>query len=80
LTAQLTDVRTDGADASAHITVALRPLLSTTGMPTPAGNLFETGVTVPMGNTVVLGTAASHGATKALILTVRPQIAGAKAR
>lgn len=79
LTADLTDVRTDGADASAHIMVALRPLTSS-GTLTAAGNLFETGVTVPMGNTVVLGTSALHGATKALILTVRPQIAGAKAR
>jgi hypothetical protein len=44
------------------------------------GALFETGVTVPMGNTVVLGTAASHGTEKALILTVRPQIASTKSR
>ena len=65
LTVELTDVRTEGAEASAHLKVTLATLSRT------ASALFETGVTVPMGNTVVLGTAASHGTEKALILTVR---------
>jgi hypothetical protein len=79
LNVELTDVRTEGADANAHLTVSLYSLLPG-GVPKTNGALFETGVTVPMGNTVVLGTAASHGSEKALILTVRPQIAATKSR
>jgi hypothetical protein len=79
LRVEVRDVRTEGADASVRLKVSLYALVGG-AVRNAGGALFETGVTVPMGNTVVLGTAASHGTEKALILTVRPQIASTKSR
>lgn len=43
-----------------------------------ATQLLSTGVTVPIGQTVVLGTSATDGSQRALILTVRPQLPAVK--
>jgi hypothetical protein len=74
LSVLVTDLRVDGNNASVHLDV---DLLKT---PNPAkgqvgGRVLSTGVTVPIGQTVVLGTSATEGGQRALILTVRPQLA-----
>lgn len=78
LSVSVSDVRVEGNDASVNLRVSLeRPAT----MATPAANghprvdLLSTGVTVPMGQTVLLGTSASENGQRALILTVRPQLA-----
>lgn len=75
----LTDLRIEGNDASVHLNVSLtKPAIPATAEK-PFGQLpnqiLSTGVTVPIGQTVVLGTSASDGGQRALILTVRPQLA-----
>ena len=86
------EIRTDGADANVHLTVSLEKdqSIATDGAgdksPRPAGEksarsareLLSTGVNVPIGHTVVLGAAAADGGNRALILTVRPQLANEK--
>jgi hypothetical protein len=74
----LTDLRIEGNDASVHLNVSLgKPAIPATAQ--TAGQvpsqILSTGVTVPIGQTVVLGTSASDGGQRALILTVRPQLA-----
>ena len=68
------DVRTSGTDASVHVRVSLaRTWGANSNAPTDEP-LLSTAVTLPMGQTVVLGTAAlDHD--RAIILTVRPQLA-----
>ena len=82
LNGDVSDLRVDGNDASVHLNVDLRRSVTATQPGRPfAPNVLGTGVTVPMGQTVVLGTAASSLATqRALILTVRPQLATAGKR
>jgi len=41
-------------------------------------SVLSTGVTVPVGQTVVLGTSGIDSGQRALILTVRPQLASTK--
>jgi hypothetical protein len=91
LQVSVSDLRTDGNDASVHLNVALNrnagPVpssASTTGerpvtvkMQGPF-QVLSTGVTVPVGQTVVLGTSATDVGQRALILTVRPQLTQAK--
>jgi hypothetical protein len=71
----VTDLRVEGNDASVHLNVDLRrsPAMITNGRAI-SPTVLATGVTVPIGQTVVLG-AATTGAKRALILTVRPQLA-----
>jgi len=80
----VSEIRSEGAEASVHLTVSLEKDQSvvTPGGKTPVAGreLLSTGVNVPIGHTVVLGAAAADGADRALILTVRPQIAGEKRR
>ena len=45
------------------------------GKPIESETLLTTGLTLPLGQTVVLGSAASGGSDKALILAVRPEVA-----
>lgn len=45
------------------------------GKPTELETLMSTGLTVPLGQTVVLGSAAPGGSTKAIILAVHPEVA-----
>lgn len=80
LAVDVSDIRVEGNDASVHLNVNLsRAKPSYVGasnrvtMLNPT--LLSTGVTVPIGQTVVLGTSASENGQRALILTVRPQIA-----
>ena len=77
------EIRTEGPDATVHLTVSLEKDMSasTPGRtPVPGKELLSTGVNVPIGHTVVLGAAAADGENRALILTVRPQIANATRR
>jgi type II secretory pathway component GspD/PulD (secretin) len=78
----VTEIRTDGPEASVHLTVALeQDMFVTTPVgktPTAGKDLLSTGVTVPIGHTVVLGAAAAGGGDRALILTVRPQLVEGK--
>jgi hypothetical protein len=71
----LKDVRVDGNAASVHLNVSL--YRNPSGRQ-PATQVLETGVTVPIGQTVVLGTSATDAGQRALILTVRPQLAPIK--
>ena len=82
LTVEVRDVRVEGNDASVNLYVSLeRPAIpaQSTGTASVAGRaavrLLSTGVTVPMGQVVLLGTSASDNGQRALILTVRPQLA-----
>jgi len=78
LTVFIDDVRVEGNDASVNLHVSLvKPAIpSTTSVAGRAPvELLSTGVTVPVGQTVLLGTSASENGQRALILTVRPQIA-----
>lgn len=82
LSVGLRDVRVEGNDASVMLYVSLvRPAVpaQSNGTASVAGraavNLLTTGVTVPIGQTVLLGTSASENGQRALILTVRPQLA-----
>ena len=45
------------------------------GKPLELETLMSTGLTVPLGQTVVLGSAAPGGTTKAIILAVHPEVA-----
>jgi hypothetical protein len=79
LSVVVSDLRVDGAAASVHLNVDLRSRLKPTADRVNTGGLvLSTGVTVPIGQTVVLGTSAADGGQKALILTVRPQLASTK--
>lgn len=81
LAMNVSDLRVEGNDASVHLTVSLsRNAVPSRGLPmTP---VLSTGVTVPIGQTVVLGTSGIDNGQpmpqRALILTVRPQLASAK--
>jgi hypothetical protein len=82
LSVGLRDVRVEGNDASVMLYVSLvRPAVpaQSNGTASVGGrssvNLLTTGVTVPIGQTVLLGTSASENGQRALILTVRPQLA-----
>ena len=78
LNVSVREVRVEGNSASVNLIVELyKPAI-------PAGlnvvgrgpiTLLQTGVTVPIGQTVLLGTSASDNGQRALILTVRPQLA-----
>jgi hypothetical protein len=79
----VSSLRVAGGDASVHLNVSLwRPAVpSAPGHAgAPASRILMTGVTVPMGQTVVLGTTAAADSVgqRALILTVRPQLAPTK--
>jgi hypothetical protein len=79
LAVSLTDLRVEGNDASVHLTVSLtRNAVPSKGQG-PA-SVLSTGVTVPIGQTVVLGTSVIDNGQpqRALILTVRPQLASTK--
>jgi hypothetical protein len=78
----VSQIQTIGADATVRLNVSLEKDAYVT---TPVGktqvsgkDLLSTGVNVPIGHTVVLGAAAADGGNKALILTVRPQLAEGK--
>jgi hypothetical protein len=78
LSVEVREVRVDGNDASVNLRVSLeRPAVqaTTNSYGRPRADLLSTGVTVPMGQTVLLGTSASENGQRALILTVRPQLA-----
>ena len=77
LAVNVSDLRVEGNEASVHLTVAL----TKNGLPSKGqapASVLSTGVTVPVGQTVVLGTSATEGGQRALILTVRPQLAPIK--
>ncbi len=78
LSVDVCDLRIDGNSASVHSDVSLtKPMVVATAQ--TAGQMpsqiLSTGVTVPIGQTVVLGTSTTEGGQRALILTVRPQLA-----
>jgi hypothetical protein len=82
LAVEVYDVRVDGNAASVNLRVSLsKPAVpaATSGTVSVGGrlpvDLLSTGVTVPIGQTVLLGTSATDNGTRALILTVRPQLA-----
>jgi len=78
LDVEVEDLRVDGGDASVHLRVSLaRDVVPMRGQTQgrPPTNVLSTGVTVPLGQTVVLGTSALGNGQRALILTVRPQLA-----
>jgi hypothetical protein len=78
LSVEVRDVRVEGNDASVNLRVSLeRPatMATPTAYGRPRVDLLSTGVTVPIGQTVLLGTSASENGQRALILTVRPQLA-----
>jgi hypothetical protein len=68
------EVRLDATSASVSLAVVLRKLaIPSRGL--ISSDVLSTGVTVPLGQTVVLGTSAMDNGQRALILTVRPQLA-----
>ena len=74
------ELRTEGSDASVQLLVqlfrqAIPASAQNNGIGRPMSELFSTGVRVPIGQTVVLGTSAADGGQRAMILTVRPQLA-----
>ena len=71
----IADIRTSGTEASVKLNVSLRRDrgMMVNGDPV-LDEMLSTGVTVPIGQTVVLGSAALD-AKRAIILTVRPQLA-----
>ena len=74
------ELRSEGSDASVQLIVqlnsqAVAASAQNNGMGRPPRELFSTGVRVPIGQTVVLGTSAAEGGQRAMILTVRPQLA-----
>jgi hypothetical protein len=78
LSVAVSEVRVEGNEASVNLRVDLeRPAVQATSSTYghPRTDLLSTGVTVPMGQTVLLGTSASENGQRALILTVRPQLA-----
>ena len=80
LNVRVSELRTEGSEASVQLYVQLiRPGISASaqnnGMGRPPSEIFSTGVRVPIGQTVVLGTSAVEGGQRAMILTVRPQLA-----
>jgi hypothetical protein len=77
LQVRVTDVRVEGNDASVHLGVSLFRNAAPSKGQMPA-QVLSTGVTVPVGQTVVLGTSATDTGQRALILTVRPQLATIK--
>jgi hypothetical protein len=77
LQVHVSDVRVEGNDASVHIGVSLFRNGAPARGQAPA-QVLSTGVTVPVGQTVVLGTSATDTGQRALILTVRPQLATVK--
>jgi hypothetical protein len=74
LQVHVTDVRVEGNEASVHLSVGLVRNAAPAKGQAPAP-VLSTGVTVPVGQTVVLGTSATDTGQRALILTVRPQLA-----
>lgn len=80
LNVHIKELRTEGNEGSVQLYVQLmRQSIPATaqnnGVGRPLSELFATGVRVPIGQTVVLGTSAAEGGTRAMILTVRPQLA-----
>jgi hypothetical protein len=78
LNVEIREVHVEGGDASVYLRVSLfkppiPPALNVVGR--GPVELLSTGVTVPIGQTVLLGTSASDNGQRALILTVRPQLA-----
>jgi hypothetical protein len=79
LSVVVSDLRVDGAAASVHLSVELRSRWKPVAdRVVNTGLVLSTGVTVPIGQTVVLGTSSAESGQKALILTVRPQLASTK--
>jgi hypothetical protein len=77
LAVTVSDLRVEGNDASVHLSVNLtRNAVPSKGQ--AAAAVLSTGVTVPVGQTVVLGTSGIDNGQRALILTVRPQLASTK--
>lgn len=77
LSVEVSDLRIDGNDASVHLNVALQRNAAPSKQQASV-QVLSTGVTVPVGQTVVLGTSATDVGQRALILTVRPQLAPKK--
>jgi hypothetical protein len=80
LNVSIRELRTEGSDASVQLFVqlfrqAIPASAQNNGLGRPMSEVFSTGVRVPIGQTVVLGTSAAEGGTRAMILTVRPQLA-----
>jgi hypothetical protein len=80
LSVDVSDVRVDGGAASVQLAVDLRSRLKPLGAGRGVGSThtMSTRVTVPVGQTVVLGSTFAEDGQKALILTVRPQMASTK--
>ena len=77
LAVTVSDLRVEGNDASVHLSVSLtRNAVPSKGQ--AQASVLSTGVTVPVGQTVVLGTSGIDSGQRALILTVRPQLASTK--
>lgn len=79
LAVTVSDLRVEGNDASVHLSVSLtRNAVPAKGQ--AMAGVLSTGVTVPIGQTVVLGTSGIDNGQpqRALILTVRPQLASTK--
>ena len=79
LAVTVSDLRVEGNDASVHLSVSLtRNAVPAKGQ--AMAGVLSTGVTVPIGQTVVLGTSGidTGQPQRALILTVRPQLASTK--
>jgi hypothetical protein len=82
LSVSVRDVYLAGEASSVRLTVRM---VRNYGLPNSTmrgmyDDLLTTGVTVPIGQTVVLGTAAVTGNVKALILTVKPQLAAVRSK
>jgi len=80
LNVRVSELRTEGSDASVQrfvqlIRQSIAASAQNNGNGRPASEIFSTGVRVPIGQTVALGTSAVDGGQRAMILTVRPQLA-----
>jgi hypothetical protein len=81
LSVDVTDLRVEGNEASVHLNVSLMSDVVLARGQTPGRlptRVLSTGVTVPLGQTIVLGTTMTDNGQRALILTVRPQLASKK--
>lgn len=80
LSGRVISARSSGGKGSAQLSISLeRSTVSTTmaGVTTSMlQTLVSTGLTVPLGQTVVLGSAAYGAPIAAIILAVRPEVAG----
>jgi hypothetical protein len=81
LSGEVGGVENGGTRGRINVRISLqRAATNTDGKRVPEEPLLGTGLTVPLGETVVIGSAVPGGRIQALVLTVRPDVAGTPQR